>query len=300
MVFMMKVVIADSMDEGALRLMRETGAEVSFKPKSLQEEIKDAHVLIVRSATQAGESLLSLAPKLRLVARAGVGLDNVDREYCKKRGIEVMNTPQASTNAVAEFALALILSSCRNLPRAHHSMKAGKWEKKLLYGIEVSGKTLGIIGCGRIGSLLAEKASALGMEILGHNPPPRHESPCIKYVEEEELLEKSDIISLHVPLTPETEKMINAKTLSMMKDGAILINTARGAIVDEGALYDACKSGKLRAAALDVYNSEPYSGRLLELDNVFCSPHLAASTKEAQLRIGEMLAEKIRSLMDSA
>jgi D-3-phosphoglycerate dehydrogenase len=295
----MKVVIPDNLHEGALKAIEDTGAEVSYKPESLRDSLSGAHVLVVRSATKVDESLLACAPSLRLVARAGVGLDNVDREACRKRGIEVMNTPQASTNTVAEFTLALILASSRNVQRAHHSMKQGKWEKKLLSGSEVSGRTLGVIGCGRIGSLVAEKASALGMEVLGHNPPPRHESPCIKYVELDELLEKSDVVTLHVPLVPETAKMVNADFLSKMKEGAILINTARGGIVDEDALYDACKGGKIRSAALDVYNSEPYSGRLLELENVFCTPHLAASTSEAQMRIGEILAKKVSSLMNS-
>lgn len=295
----MKVVIPDNLHEGALKTIKDTGAEVSYKSESPKDALSDAHVLIVRSATKVDESLLSLAPQLRLVARAGVGLDNIDQDACKKRGIEVINTPAASTSAVAEFTLALILSSSRNLPRAHHSMKQGKWEKKLLSGSEIEGKTLGVIGCGRIGSLVAEKASALGMKVLGHNPPPRRDSPHIKYVGEEELLKNSDIVTLHVPLTPETEKMVNASFLSKMKDGSILINTARGAIIDEDALYDACKGGKLRAAALDVYASEPYTGRLLELENVFCTPHLAASTGEAQLRIGKILAEKISSLISS-
>lgn len=293
----MKVVIADNFEPGALRILEATGAQIVHRPENLEAELADAKMLVVRSATKVTEELLSKAPSLRVVARAGVGLDNIDKEACKKRGIEVMNTPSASTNTVAEFALALILGAVRNVPRAHHSMKQGKWEKKALAGSEIEGKTLGIIGCGRIGSLLAQKARALGMEVLGYNPPPRTDSPDVKYVELDELLRSSDIISLHVPLTPETDRMINAGTISKMKGGAIIINTARGAIVDEGALYAACKSGKIRAAALDVFPSEPYSGKLMELENVFCTPHIAASTSEAQERIGELIAQKISSLM---
>ncbi|MBN2122087.1 hydroxyacid dehydrogenase [Candidatus Micrarchaeota archaeon] len=293
----MKVVVADNFEAGALKLLEATGAQIVHKPESLEAELADAKMLVVRSATRVTEELLSIAPNLKVVARAGVGLDNVDQDACKKRGIEVMNTPSASTNAVAEFALALILGASRNVPRAHHSMKQGKWEKKVLAGSEVEGRTLGIIGCGRIGSLLAEKARALGMEVLGYNPPPRHDSPHIKYVELDELFGSSDIISLHVPSTPETNGMINKGTISKMKDGAILINTARGSIVEEDALYGACKSGKIRAAALDVFPSEPYSGKLLELENVFCTPHIAASTAQAQERIGELIAQKISSLM---
>jgi D-3-phosphoglycerate dehydrogenase len=293
----MKVVVVDTFEKEALNAMKATGAQIVYNPEPLGAELADAKMLVVRSATRVTEELLSKAPNLRVVARGGVGLDNVDKEACKKRGIEVMNTPTASTNAVAEFALGLILGAVRNVPRAHYSMKQGKWEKKQLVGTEVEGKTLGIIGCGRIGSMLAQKAHALGMDILGYNPPPRHDSPHIKYVELDELLSSSDIVSLHVPSTPETSKMINHDTLSKMKSGAILVNTARGPVVDEDALYEACKSGKIRAAALDVFPSEPYSGKLLELENVFCTPHLAASTSEAQARIGEVIAKKISSLI---
>ena len=295
----MKVVISDDVIPQMLELIKETGAEVAYKPEPLYPALADAEVLVIRSATKVTPELLSHAKKLKMIIRGGVGLDNVDQEECKKLGIEVANTPTASTNAVAEFALALILSTVRNIPKADSSMKAGKWEKKQLKGTEISGKTLGLIGCGRIGSSLGEKASSLGMKILGYNPPPRHDCNFIEYADTlEELLSQADVISLHVPSTPETENMINAQTISQMKDGAIIINTARGTIIDEGALYDACKSGKIRTAALDVYPTEPYTGKLTELDNVILAPHIAASTSEAQIRIGEEIAKKIRSLMD--
>jgi D-3-phosphoglycerate dehydrogenase len=293
----MKVVVSDNMDPGALEIIKETGAEVLYKPESLEAALADAEMLIVRSATNVTADLLSKAPKLRAVVRGGVGLDNIDQEACRERGIEVSNTPGASTNAVAELTLGLMLATVRNVQRGYLTMKEGKWEKKSLSGTEIHGKTLGLIGCGRIGSLAGEKAHKLGMKVLGYNPPPRHVSTFIEYVELDELLQNSDIISLHVPLTPSTDKLINAETLSKMKDGAILINTARGQIIDEDALYDACKSGKVRAAALDVYREEPYKGKLLELDNVFFTPHIGAATEEAQLRIGEEIASKIRALM---
>ncbi len=296
----MKVLIADNLIPPVLDLIKETGAEVIYKPEPIESAIADADVLIVRSATKVTPELLSCAKNLKLVIRAGVGLDNIDQAECKKRTIEVANTPGASTNAVAELTLAMMLSAVRNIPYANCSMKEGKWEKKQLAGTEIKGKTLGLIGCGRIGSLVGDKARKLGMKIIGHNPPPRHEFDFIEYVEPlEELLGRADIISLHVPATPETEKMINSQTIAQMKDGAILINTARGTIIDEDALYDACTSGKLRAAALDVYPHEPYTGKLLELDNVFLTPHLGASTKEAQLRIGNEIAKKIRQLSSS-
>ncbi|MCP4646867.1 MAG: hydroxyacid dehydrogenase [bacterium] len=293
----MKVIVSDNMNPGALEIIKETGAELIYKPESLESALADAEMLVVRSATKVTADLLSKAPKLKAVVRGGVGLDNIDQDACKERGIEVANTPGASTNAVAELALGLMLSTSRNVQRGYLTMKEGKWEKKSLSGTEIHGKTLGLIGCGRIGSLTGEKAHKLGMKVLGHNPPPRHLSTFIEYVELDELLQNADIISLHVPLNPNTNKLINAENLSKMKDGVIIINTARGQIIDEDALYEACKSGKVRAAALDVYCEEPYKGKLLELDNVFFTPHIGAATEEAQLRIGEEIASKIRSLM---
>ena len=293
----MKVIVSDNMNPGALEIIKETGAEVIYKPESLESALADAEMLVVRSATKVTADLLSKAPKLKAVVRGGVGLDNIDQEACKAHGIEVANTPGASTNAVAELALGLMLSTVRNVQRGYLTMKEGKWEKKSLSGTEIHGKTLGLIGCGRIGSLTGEKAHKLGMKVLGYNPPPRHVSTFIEYVELDELLKNADIISLHVPLNPNTENLINAENLSKMKDGVVLINTARGQIIDEDALYAACKSGKVRAAALDVYCEEPYKGKLLELDNVFFTPHIGAATEEAQLRIGEEIASKIRSLM---
>ncbi|MFP3949782.1 MAG: hydroxyacid dehydrogenase [Candidatus Micrarchaeia archaeon] len=294
----MKVVVSDNMNPGALEKVKETGAEVIYKPDSLEDAVSDAEVLVVRSATKVTEGLISKAPNLKAVIRGGVGLDNIDQEACRERGVEVVNTPGASTNAVAELALTLILSTSRNVQKAHLTMKQGRWEKKALAGHEVRGKTLGLIGCGRIGSLLAEKASALGMKVLGFNPPPRHESTVITYVGSlDELFREADIISLHVPLNPSTENLLNADAFSKMKEGAIVINTSRGPVINEDALYDACSSGKVGAAALDVFREEPYKGKLLELENVFFTPHLGASTSEAQIRIGEEIAGKIRSLM---
>jgi len=294
----MKVVISDNVIPEVLELIKGTGAEVVYKPEPLEPALADADVLVIRSATKVTPELLSIAKNLKMVIRGGVGLDNVDKEECKKLGIVVANTPGASTNAVAEFALALILSTVRNIPRASSSMKESKWEKKQLAGTEVHGKVLGLIGCGRIGCALGEKASHLGMKIIGYNPPPRHECTFIEYVNSlEELFKRADIISLHVPATPETKNMINAKTISQMKDGVIIVNSARGTIIDEDALYEACKSGKIRAAALDVYSQEPYTGKLNELENTILTPHIAASTSEAQTRIGEEIAKKIRELM---
>lgn len=289
----MLIVIADEMEEAVGEIRK--FAQVVYRPKDLPAALAEADALIVRSATRVTKELLAHAGKLKLVARGGVGLDNVDQEACKARGIKVVNTPGASTNAVAELALALILASFRNVQKAHHQMKQGRWEKKTLTGREIGGKTLGIIGYGRIGSALAAKAGALGMTVLAYSPPPRHEDGRARFVEMDELLAQSDVVSLHAGLTDGTRGIINAGAIARMKAGAFLINTARGELVDEGALYDACKSGKLAGAALDVYSTEPYKGKLLELDNVYFTPHLGASTKEAQERIGTELVSILKA-----
>jgi D-3-phosphoglycerate dehydrogenase len=290
----MLIVIADEMEEAVVNELRKLG-DVVYKPKDLAAAISGADVLIVRSATKVTKELLGRAGKLKLVARGGVGLDNVDQEACRAKGITVVNTPGASTNAVAELALALILASFRNVQKAHLQMKQGRWEKKALVGHEIDGKTLGIIGYGRIGSALAAKAGALGMKVIAYNPPPRHDDGKARFVELDDLLANSDVVSLHASFTENDKNLMNKQTIAKMKDGAYLINTARGELVDEDALYDACKSGKLSGAALDVYKSEPYKGKLLELENVYLTPHLGASTKEAQGRIG---AELVRILKD--
>ena len=290
----MLIVIADEMEESVVAEIRKLG-RVDYRPKDLRAALAGADVLIVRSATKVTKELLAGAGKLRLVARGGVGLDNVDQEACGARGIKVVNTPGASTNAVAELALALILASLRNVQKAHHQMKQGRWEKKTLTGREIAGKTLGIVGYGRIGASLAAKAGALGMTVVAYNPPPRHDDGKARFVDLDELLARSDVVSLHASLTEKDRDLINAKSIAKMKDGAYLINTARGELVDEDALYDACKSGKLTGAAIDVYKSEPYKGKLLELENVYLTPHLGAGTKEAQERIGAELVKILRA-----
>jgi D-3-phosphoglycerate dehydrogenase len=291
----MRIVIADQMEEDVVRGIQAMG-EVSYKPADLKAALGDADALIVRSATKVTAELLASAPKLKLVARGGVGLDNVDQAACKARGIKVLNTPGASSNAVAELALGLMIGALRNIQKAHHQMKNGKWEKKTLTGSEIEGKTLGVIGYGRIGALLGNKARALGMRVIAYNPPPRHDDGKVEFVESlDAFLGMADVISVHVPATPQTVNMINAASIAKMKNGVIIINTSRGEIIDEDALYDAVKSGKVGGAALDVFRAEPYKGRLLELENVYLTPHLGASTREAQEKIG---AELVKILKD--
>jgi D-3-phosphoglycerate dehydrogenase len=294
----MRIVIADQMEEEVVKGIGALG-QVAYRPADLPAALKDADALIVRSATKVTGELVAGAPKLKLVIRGGVGLDNVDAESCRARGIRVLNTPGASSNAVAELALGLILGAARNIQKAHHQMKEGRWEKKALAGREIAGRTLGVIGYGRIGALLARKAHALGMKVLAFNPSPARKDEVAEFAGSlDELLGRADVISIHVPATPETAGMISRESIAKMKDGVIIVNTSRGEIMDEDALYDAVKSGKVGAAALDVFRTEPYQGKLLELENVLLTPHLGASTKEAQGRIGEeivrLLKEEIR------
>ncbi len=289
----MKIVISDEMEKEVVEKIKQLG-NVIYLPANLKEALSSADVLIVRSKTKVTAELLAQAPNLKIVARAGVGLDNIDTKACEERGIRVINTPGASANAVAELTIGHIISAMRFIAKAHHQMKNKIWDKKNLTGQELEGKTLGIIGYGRIGSLVGKKASALGMRVIAYNPPPRREDGIARFVELEELLQESDVITIHVPSTPETKGMINEKTIEKMKKGVFIINTARGDVIDEEALYKACKSGKIAAAALDVYEKEPYTGKLLELDNVFFTPHLGAATKEAQGRIGEELIKLLK------
>ncbi len=290
----MKIVIADQMEEEVVKGIGALG-KVAYKPADLRKELADAEVLIIRSATTVTAELLSGAGKLRIVARAGVGLDNVDQQACAERKIKVLNTPGASTNAVAELAIGLMISSLRNIQKASHQMKGGRWEKKSLTGREIEGKTIGILGYGRIGAAVGRKAHALGMKVIAYNPPPRRDDGIAEFVDDiGAFFGKADVISLHAALTDNTRNIINKGSIAKMKDGAVLINTARGEMVDEEALYEALKGGKLSCAAIDVFREEPYKGKLAELENCYLTPHLGASTKEAQARIGEELVRLLR------
>ncbi|VVB58249.1 Glyoxylate reductase [Candidatus Anstonella stagnisolia] len=292
----MKIVIADNMEGEVVAEMSRLG-HVEYKPKDLNASLIDAEVLVVRSATKVTAELLKNAPKLKIVARGGVGLDTIDVKECEKRKITVINTPGASTNAVAELAIALMFALGRQIPRADALMRQKMWAKKDLTGSELAGKTLGIIGFGRIGSFVGRKAHALGMKVLYYNDV---EVKCDYEVKKETLenvLKLSDFVTLHVPANANTKGMINAERIALMKPSACLVNTARGEIVDEEALYAALKNNKIAGAALDVYSAEPYSGKLLELPNVVFTPHIAGSTKEAQLRIGSELVQKLKDLL---
>jgi len=281
------------MEKSAATKLTEMGYEVVqqfYEPEELKAQVKEFDVLIVRSATKVREPIIDAAletGRLKLVIRGGVGIDNIDAEYARSKGIAVHNTPNASSASVAELAIGQIFCLARHIHHANVTMRQGKWEKKKYDGIEVAGKTLGLIGFGRIGRLVAEKASALGMnviyhDIIGHKP----ENDPFKFVSMDELFANSDFISLHVPKAD--KPVIGKEEMAKLKDGVYLVNTARGNLIDEEALIEALDSGKVAGAALDVFAEEPtkfealYTHPLISL-----SPHIGASTGEAQERIGE-------------
>lgn len=297
----MKVLISDSISPKGIDILKKAGLEVDVRtglsPKELKKELGRYDALIIRSATKVTADIVKSAKSLKVIGRAGSGLDNVDKVAATKQGIVVMNTPGGNTITTAEHTIALLLSMSREIPQATASMKGGKWEKKRFKGIELYNKTLGIIGLGSIGAHVAKVAQGIGMNVITYDPYLSEEKAKtlgVKAVVLEELIKKSDFITLHVPLTNETKGIINAELLAKMKDGVRLINAARGGIVDETALYDALKSGKVAAAALDVFEKEPPKGSpLLELDNVVATPHLGAATEEAQENVAIAIAEQV-------
>jgi D-3-phosphoglycerate dehydrogenase len=295
----MKVLICDPIANEGVEMMRQAGLEVEVKtgltPEELEKTVGDYDVLVVRSATRVSKPLIEAARNLKLIVRAGVGLDNVDVECAQARGIEVVNTPAAVTNAVAELTIGYLFAMARRIPQATASMKAGKWEKKKFMGSEIAGKTLGLIGYGRIGWLVAKKALALGMEVIAYDPyvsDPK--GLTVEFTSLEELLRRSDYISLHLPLTDETRHLIDKPQFEMMKDGVRIVNCARGGVINEDALYEAVKLGKVADVALDVYAQEPpVDSKLFQLDEVIGSPHIGASTVEGQYQAGLEVAKKV-------
>jgi len=300
----LKIVLAEKVSPATLAILqKEPGWNVVTADKitDLPAELADADALIVRSAVQADAKLLASAPKLRIIGRAGVGVDNIDAEEATRRGIVVMNTPGANAVAVAELTLGLMISMCRAIPRANATMHAGKWEKKSLQGSELRGKTLGIVGCGRIGLEVARRAKAFGMTLLGYDPfiaPVIARENGITLVPIDEIFSSSDFLSLHVGLTPQTEGLINKHSLAIMKKGIRIVNCARGELIVDEALAEAIKSGHVAGAALDVFRKEPLKDSpYFELDNVLLSPHIAGSTDEAQEAIGIQLANQVRDYL---
>src|ERR1017187_3262541 len=297
----MKIVLAEKVSPATLAVFAaEPGWEVLTHdqlPDGLPAALADADALVVRSAVQVDDALMEHAPKLRVVGRAGVGVDNIDAAAATRRGIVVMNTPGANAVAVAELTIGLMLALARKLPAANSTMHAGKWEKKSLQGAELRGKTLGILGLGRVGLEVAKRARGFGLEILGSDPfvsAAVARENGIKLVTLDELIAGSDYLSLHVGLTPQTTGVINAKTLAKMKKGVRIINCARGELIEDAALVEALKSGQVAGAALDVFVEEPAKNSpYAELDNVILTPHIAGSTAEAQEAVGIQIARQV-------
>ncbi len=267
----------------------------------LAAELADADGLVVRSAVQVDAALLEKAPKLRVIGRAGVGVDNIDAEAATRQGIVVMNTPGANAVAVAELTLALMVDLARMVPRANATMHAGLWEKKSLQGTELRGKTLGIVGLGRVGLEVARRAYGFGMDLVGHDPfvsatiAREHD---VRLASREEVFRQADYLTLHVGLTHETEGMLNATNLAIMKKGVRIVNCARGELIVEEALADALRSGQVAGAALDVFRKEPLKDSpFFELENVILTPHIAGSTAEAQEAVGVQIAEQVRAYL---
>lgn len=298
---MVKILVTDKIHEDGVKLLREfADVEVAtgLKPDELLGQVKGCDVLVVRSATKVTGEVIAAGKELKIIARAGVGLDNIDVKAAEARKIKVVNAPEAPTIAVAELALGHMLSFARHLPRADAGTKQGKWEKKLLLGTELRGKTLGIIGTGQIGQAVGYRVKAFQMNLLLHDVVQNKEFADKvggKYVDLETLLRESDHVTLHVPLSPTTKHMIGKRELELMKPTAVLINTSRGAIVDEKALAEALQGKKIAGACLDVYEREPLTDSpLLKLPNVMLTPHIGASTLEAQRDAAVIIAKKIK------
>ena len=300
----MRILVTDGMDKDALQTLKDNGHEVVeqfYAPEELGAALKEFDAVVVRSATKVRANHIDEAKggRLKLIIRGGVGVDNIDVKYAEAAGITVKNTPRASSQSVAELAMAHMFACARFISIAGHTMREDKWEKKAYgKGIELQGKTLGIVGFGRIGQHLGVMAKAIGMNVIAEDIfhiPGIEEKLGIPYVELDELLAKSDFISVHAPAV-DGGALINAETIAKMKDGVTIINTSRGTNVDEAALLAGLESGKVRSADLDVYADEPATNKALySHPMVSCTPHIGAATKEAQKRIGAEIVEIIES-----
>ncbi len=301
----MKIVLAEKVSPATLAVFQQEPGWNVVTPDQIKNglaaELADADALVVRSAVQADAKLLESAPKLRVIGRAGVGVDNIDTDAATHRGIVVMNTPGANAVAVAELTLGLMISLARAIPRANATMHQAKWEKKSLQGQELRGKTLGIVGLGRIGLEVARRARSFGMQLIGYDPfiaPVIARENDVTLVSIDDIFKQSDYLTLHVGLTTQTEGMINPTSIAIMKKGIRIINCARGELIVESALAEALKSGKVGGAALDVFRQEPLKeSPFFDLDNVILSPHIAGATDEAQEAIGIQLAMQVRDYL---
>lgn len=297
-----KVIVCDAIDDVGITILKKAGLVVDYKPEidpgELLGAVREFDVIIVRSRTKITKEVIGAAPNVKIIARVGVGLDNIDTEYAESKGIKVLNAAEAAMNAVSELVVGHMIALSRGIPKANDGMKNGKWLKKELVGSELRGKYLGIIGVGNIGRNLGRIAKCLRMNLIGYDIFPINQD----YVREvnmiktdlKTLLENSDFVSCHVPLTEKTRHLINSETLSYMKPTSFLINTSRGEIIDETSLLKALTDKKIAGAALDVFEVEPPTNtELIKLPNIICSPHIAAQTKEAQELASTVIAEKV-------
>ncbi len=298
-----RVLISDELSDAAVQIFRDRGIDVDFQPKlgkdkeKLLEIIGNYDGLAIRSATKVTEKVIAAATNLKVIGRAGIGVDNVDIPEASKKGIIVMNTPFGNMITTAEHAIAMMFAVARQIPEASASTHAGKWEKSRFMGVELTGKTLGVIGAGNIGGIVCERAVGLKMKVIAYDPflsDDRATKLGVTKVELDELLTRADFITLHVPLTDTTRNIISAEAITKMKDGVRIINCARGGLVDEAALAEAIKAGKVAGAAFDVFEVEPaVNSPLFNLPNVVCTPHLGAATTEAQENVALQVAEQI-------
>ena len=306
---MAKVIICDPIHEDGVKMLRDAGLDVTLDTEVTAEEllkkISEYDAMVIRSRTKVTKELLDAAPSLKAIARAGVGLDNVDLPYAKEKGVEVFNSPEAPCNAVAELVLGMMFNMARMISEADAGMKQGKWEKKKLTGFEIQGKALGIIGFGRIGYTLGKKAKCLGMRVLAFDVAMDRVKQYIEEIGAEAvdldtLYAQSNFITVHVPLLPQTKHMINKEAIAKMRDGVHLINAARGGVIDEAALKEALDSGKVKGAALDVFEEEPKPDEeLVCRSNVICTPHIGAGSVEAQIGNSTVVAEKLIKFFNS-
>jgi D-3-phosphoglycerate dehydrogenase len=297
----MKVLVSDPIAPQGIEILKDAGFEVTEQsglgPEELVKIIPDYDAIIVRSATKVTKEIIEAARNLKVIGRAGIGLDNIDQEAAKNKSIKVVNTPTATSISVAELALGMMFAAARRIPQANASTRASKWEKKKFKGFELYGKKLGIIGLGRIGTELAKRAKAMGMSVQAFDPYVKT-SESAEVVDLDTLIKESDYISLHIPRTKETEHILNKDAFAKMKDNVVIINCARGGVVDENALYDAISSGKVRIACVDVFEIEPAKeNKLFELEQVIVTPHIGAQTKEGQNRAGTQVAELVRDAL---
>ncbi len=303
---MVKVLVAAPLHEKAIEILKKAGFEVVYEEypdeDRLVELVRDVDAIIVRSKPKITRRVIEAAPKLKVIGRAGVGLDNIDLEAAKERGIKVVNSPGASSRSVAELVFGLLFAVARKIAFADRKMREGVWAKKQCMGIELEGKTIGVVGFGRIGYQVAKIANAFGMKVLLYDPYPDEKRAMEvggTFVSLEDLFKESDVVTLHVPLVESTYHLVNEDRLRLMKPRAILINAARGAVVDTNALVKALGEGWIYGAGLDVFEEEPLpkDHPLTKLDNVVLTPHIGASTEEAQMRAGVQVAEQIVKIL---